>query len=186
MEEAVPEAAAVAPPGERPPAGDKTLRVFRESVEGTLTQQDRILIVAQAIQMLDNFYVHRPLKEAIHAVRPIQRLRVFQRRLQQETAIPVGRQDELTFHNTLTQIFNSVRDLHTGYQLHAPTGTTSPISPSRWPLATWTTRDAIWSRAWCRATFAEPEFRPGAELVYWNGMAVERAIRANADGGGQQ
>ena len=36
-----------------------------------------------------------------------------------ETAIPVGRQDELTFHNTLTQIFNSVRDLHTGYQLRA-------------------------------------------------------------------
>ena len=30
-------------------------------------------------------------------------------------------------------------------------------------------------------TFAEPEFRPGAELVYWNGMAVERAIRADAD-----
>ena len=58
---------------------------------GTLTQQDRILIVAQAIQMLDNFYVHRPLKEAIHAVRPIQRLRVLQRRLQQETNIPATR-----------------------------------------------------------------------------------------------
>jgi hypothetical protein len=59
--------------------------------------------------------VHRPLKEAIHAVRPIQRLRVLQRRLQQVTDIPEEEQDELTFHNTLTEIFNSVRDLHTNY-----------------------------------------------------------------------
>ena len=38
--------------------------------------------------MLDNFYVHRPLKEAIHAVRPIQRLRVLLRRLQQTDRHP--------------------------------------------------------------------------------------------------
>ena len=66
----------------------RPLRLFRRSVEGTLTQQDRILIVNQAIQMLDNFYVHRPLKEAMHAVRPIQRLRVLLRRLQQTVRHP--------------------------------------------------------------------------------------------------
>ena len=64
MEEAVPEQrrwhrrASGPRPGQNPPG-------IPGSVEGTLTQQDRILIVAQAIQMLDNFYVHRPLKEAI-------------------------------------------------------------------------------------------------------------------------
>ena len=94
--------AAAPAPGEQPPANDKTLKFFRRGVEGMLTQQDRILIVTQAIQMLDNFYVHRPLKEAIHAVRPIQRLRVLLRRLQQSADIPITEKDELTFHNTLT------------------------------------------------------------------------------------
>ena len=180
--ELIVEAVAAAPPGEQPPAGDKTLRLFRESVEGTLTQQDRILIVAQAIQMLDNFYVHRPLKEAIHAVRPIQRLRVLQRHLQQATDIPVGEQDELTFHNTLTQIFNSVRDLHTGYQLPRPYRDYIAYLP--FEVASFYEdgqRRYLVTRVMPGYTFALAEFGPGAELLYWNGMAIERAIRANAD-----
>lgn len=180
--ESIVEAVAAAPPGEQPPAGDKSLRLFRESVEGTLTQQDRILIVAQAIQMLDNFYVHRPLKEAIHAVRPIQRLRVLQRRLQQETDIPVGEQDELTFHNTLTQIFNSVRDLHTSYQLPRPYRDYIAYLP--FEVASFYEdgqRRYLVTRVVPGYAFAVPEFGPGAELLYWNGMAIERAIRANAD-----
>lgn len=182
MVEPVEEAAVLAPPGEQPPVGDKTLRVFRESVEGTLTQQDRIFIVAQAIQMLDNFYVHRPLKEAIHAVRPIQRLRVLLRRLQQETDIPVGEQDELTFHNTLTQIFNSVRDLHTSYQLPRPYRDYIAYLP--FEAAFFYEADQrryLVTRVVPGYAFAAPDFGPGAELLYWNGMAIERAIRANAD-----
>jgi subtilisin family serine protease len=182
IEEAIGEVAAAAPLGEQPPAGDKTLRLFRESIEGTLTQQDRILIIAQAIQMLDNFYVHRPLKEAIHAVRPIQRLRVLQRRLQQETDIPVGEQDELKFHNTLTQIFNSVRDLHTSYQLPRPYRDYIAYLP--FEVASFYEggqRRYLVTRVVPGYAFADPEFEPGAELLYWNGMAIERAVRANAD-----
>lgn len=181
-EEAAPEAITTAPPGEQPPAGDKSLRLFRQSVQGTLTQQDRILIVAQAIQMLDNFYVHRPLKEAIHAVRLIQRLRVLQRRLQRETDIPVGEQEELTFHNTLTQIFNSVRDLHTNYQLPRPYRDYIAYLPFEVaPFYEGGQRRYMVTRVVPGYTFAAPEFRPGAELVYWNGMAIDRAVLANAD-----
>ena len=170
------------PPGELPPVGDKTLRQFRESVEGTLTQQDRILIVAQAIQMLDNFYVHRPLKEAIHAVRPIQRLRVLLRRLQQVANIPASEQDELTFHNTLTQIFNSVRDLHTSYQLPRPYREYIAYLPFEVaPFYEQNQRRYLVTRVAPGYKFAEPQFGPGAELLYWNGMTIERAIRANAD-----
>ena len=181
-------ATAAAPPGELPPSGDKTLRVFRESVEGTLTQQDRILIVAQAIQMLDNFYVHRPLKEAIHAVRPIQRLRVLLRRLQQAANIPAGEQDELAFHNTLTQIFYSVRDLHTSYQLPRPYREYIAYLPFEVaPFYEGSERRYLVTRVAPNYVFADPQFGPGAELLYWNGMAIERAVpRERRPDGGQQ
>lgn len=172
----------VAPAGEQPPAGDKTLRTFRETVEGTLTQQDRILIVDQAIRMLDNFYVHRPFKEAIHGVRPIQRLQVLQRRLQQESNIPASEQDELTFHNTLTQIFYSVRDLHTSYQLPRPYRDYIAYLPFEVaPFYEDNQRRYLVTRVMPGFTFANDQFVPGVELLYWNGMAIERAVRANSD-----
>ncbi|MBY5523584.1 S8 family serine peptidase [Rhizobium leguminosarum] len=168
--------------GEQLQLGDKTLRSFRESVEGTLTQQDRILIIGQAIQMLDNFYVHRPLKEAIHAVRPIQRLRVLQRRLSQESNIPATERDELAFHNTLTQIFNSVRDLHTNYQLPRPYRDYIAYLPFEVaPFYENGVRRYLVTRVLSGHRFASPEFGPGSELFYWNGMTIERAVRANAD-----
>ncbi|MBB3265208.1 subtilisin family serine protease/C-terminal processing protease CtpA/Prc [Azospirillum sp. OGB3] len=178
--------ASAAPEDELPPAGDQTLRRFRESVEGTLTQQDRILIVEQAIKMLDNFYVHRPLKEAIHAVRPIQRLRVLQRRLQQQLQqqadIPAGQRDELAFHNTLTQIFNSVRDLHTNYLLPRPYRDYIAYLPFEVaPFYEANCRRYLVTRVTPGYRFAAAAFGPGVELLNWNGMAIERAVLANAD-----
>jgi subtilisin family serine protease len=170
------------PQGEQAPTGDKTLRLFRESVEGTLTQQDRILIVQQAIRMLDNFYVHRPLKEAMHAVRPIQGLKVLLRRLQQEKEIPASEKDELKFHNTLTQIFNSVRDLHTCYQLPQPYRDYIAYLPFEVsPFNESGKKRYLVTRVVPGYAFSQPDFGPGAEILYWNGMAIERAIQANAD-----
>jgi subtilisin family serine protease/C-terminal processing protease CtpA/Prc len=181
-DEAVAVAPAAMPELGQPPAGDKTLRLFRESVEGTLTQDDRILIVSQAIQMLDNFYVHRTLKEAVHAVRPIQRLRVLQRRLQTEGNIPSAERDELAFHNTLTQIFNSVRDLHTSYQLPRPYRDFIAYLPFEVAWFRENGRDRyLVTRVVPGYGFESSDFAPGAELLYWNGMAIGRAVRANAD-----
>lgn len=178
----LPAQAAAPVAGEQPPSNDKTLLSFRHTVEGTLTQQDRILIVNQAIQMLDNFYVHRPLKEAIYAVRPIQRLRVLLRRLQQSTSIPVEEKDELTFHNTLTEVFNSVRDLHTGYQLPRPYRDFIAYLP--FEVAHFYEggqRRYLVTRTAPGYPFARADFGPGAELINWNGMAIERAVRRNSD-----
>jgi subtilisin family serine protease/C-terminal processing protease CtpA/Prc len=174
--------AAAPVPGEQPPANDKTLKFFRRGIEGTLTQQDRILIVSQAIEMLDNFYVHRPLKEAIHAVRPIQRLRVLLRRLQQSSDIPITEKEELTFHNTLTEIFNSVRDLHTNYQLPRPYRDYIAYLP--FEVAHYHEGDQrcyLVTRVMPGYQFAHPDFKPGAQLMYWSGVAIERAVRRNSD-----
>lgn len=173
-------------PGELPPAiADKPLRVFRASVEGTLTRADRILLVEQAIQMLDNFYVHRPLKEAMHAVRPIQRLRVMLRRLRRGGLGLAGDEplaSELSFHNALTEIFNSVRDLHTGYQLPRPYRDCIAYLPFEIaPFYEQGHRRYLVTRVVPGYAFADPLFAPGAELQYWNGMSIERAVRANAE-----
>lgn len=178
-----PEAAELTSPLEgKPPAGDTTLQIFRNTKTGVLTQQDRILIVGQAIQMLDNFYVHRPLKEAIHAIRPIQRLRVLQRRLLRQVDIPAAEQDELTFHNTLTQIFNSFRDLHTSYQLPSPYRNYIAYLP--FELAVFTENNQqhyLVTRTMPGAVFDNKKFGAGAEILYWNGMTTARAIQVNAD-----
>ena len=50
------------------------------------------------------------MKRAMHAVDPLQRLRLLQRRLPQLTS-------EIAFHHEMTEIFTSLRDLHTQYIL---------------------------------------------------------------------
>ena len=44
---------------------------------GTLTVDDRKLVVDQALVLLEQNYAHLPLKMAMHAVNPVQRLRVL-------------------------------------------------------------------------------------------------------------
>jgi len=51
-----------------------------------------------------------PLKKALHAVDPIQRLKILHRRLE---FLHESLEDDLEFHREMTEIFNSLRDLHT-------------------------------------------------------------------------
>ena len=86
---------------------------------GTLTLDQRKLLVDQAIVLLEQNYVHLPLKVAMHAV--------------ESAAAAAGaagpawsaRRDETMepewiFHRQMSGIFHSVRDLHTNYLLPAP------------------------------------------------------------------
>ena len=88
------------------------------SSAGQLTAEDRKLIVRQALILLDQNYAHLPLKKAMHSIDPVQRLRVL---LQALEMTPPSRQlSEVEFHAEMTDIFTSVRDLHTNYLLPAP------------------------------------------------------------------
>ena len=55
------------------------------TVKGEVTLEDRRHIVQQAIVLLDQVYVHLPLKRAMHAVDPLQQLRLMQHRLTELT-----------------------------------------------------------------------------------------------------
>ena len=72
-------------------SGWRGLRDFLASID-KLTPEERSLIVEQAIKLLEGFYVHLPMKRAMHAVDPLQRLRLLQRRLPQLTS-------EIAFHH---------------------------------------------------------------------------------------
>jgi hypothetical protein len=52
---------------------------------GTLSHAQRMTIVQQALVLLEGNYVHLPLKAAMHAVNPVQRLRLLRARLGQQT-----------------------------------------------------------------------------------------------------
>lgn len=89
-----------------------------EPGDGALTLDERRLLVEQALVLLEQNYVHLPLKAAMHAVNPVQRLRLLWVRLERQTPETVD--PEWLFHAELSEIFHSVRDLHTNYLLPSP------------------------------------------------------------------
>lgn len=82
--------------------------------QNRLSRKERLRIVDQALLLLDMNYVHLPLKRAMHAIDPIRQLKLLKFRLE-ETKVVL--EDENRFHGRLLEIFASLRDLHTVYQL---------------------------------------------------------------------
>src|SRR5207237_3554404 len=83
-----------------------------------LSRKDRLRIVEQALLLIESIYVHLPLKRAMHAIDPIQRLRLLKFRLME--AKEAWLQSGMQFHKRMLEIFASTRDLHTMYLLPAP------------------------------------------------------------------
>jgi imidazolonepropionase-like amidohydrolase len=145
---------------------------------GELTLADRWTIAEQALVLLEQNYVHLPLKRAMHSVDPVQRLRLVRYRLGEVddgTASP-----EMPFHQELAEIFMELRDLHTTYRLPSPFREKSAWLPylieeyyqhgQRHFLVT--------------KVVGNPgplSFVPGVEVLYWNGIPIERAVDLNAD-----
>jgi Peptidase family S41 len=147
------------------------------SSAGQLTDEDRKLIVRQALILLDQNYAHLPLKKAMHSIDPVQRLRVL---LQALEMTPPSRQlSEVEFHAEMTDIFTSIRDLHTNYLLPAPFNEMTAFLP-------FMVEDYVdhGKRRYLVSHVAEgfrhPTFRPGVEVVYWNGTPIDRAVANNA------
>ena len=70
------------------------------------------------IVLLEQNYVHLTFKQAMHAVSPLQRLRLLRHRLEELRLDMLP--PEIEFHNEMTRVFNSLRDLHTTYRLPYP------------------------------------------------------------------
>ena len=149
--------------------------------DGTLTLADRLLLVDQALVMIEQCYVHLVLKRSMHAVDPVQRLRLLRDRL--ATLTEETRGSEVEFHRELADIFASVRDLHTNYLLPAPFGSRTAFLPFLVERCVDPPADGGAERflvTKVAASLAHPTFVPEVEVLHWNGVPVRRAVDANA------
>ena len=160
-----------------------TLQEFLATTGG-LTLEERQRIVDQALVLIEQFYAHLPLKRAMYAVDPIQRLKLLkyrlstipERRLPDEQQLP----DERRFHDEMISIFTQLRDLHTNYLLPDPFRSMTASLPLR--IKEFFEGD---ERRYLVTDVApdlgDPHFEPGVVVTHWNGIPMDRAVELNAD-----
>jgi C-terminal processing protease CtpA/Prc len=141
--------------------------------QSPLTAGQRITIIDQAEILVRDLYVHLPLKRAMHAVDPVQRLRLLRHR--------ASKLSDREFHAELLDIFLDLRDLHTNYVLPDPyRGRLAFIGvlleqyvesgEPRWMVS------KVFEHLVTDATLQE-----GATVTHWNGMPMELAVWRNAE-----
>lgn len=157
-------------------AGAQLLADFRR-VETRLTKAERLLLVDQALVLLEENYVHRPLKEAMHAVRPVQRLKLLRQRTESAREQDLPR--AWLFHQEMLEIFASVRDLHTNYMLPAPFNGLVAFLPFLVESFV-EAGDRRYLVSHVVQGFDRPPFAKAVELTSWNGIPVDRAVELNA------
>ncbi|MGH6692499.1 MAG: S41 family peptidase, partial [Gammaproteobacteria bacterium] len=136
-----------------------------------LTAEERGSIVDQAIFLLEGYYSHLQLKKAMYGMDPVQRLRLLRHRL--------GRyESEISFHNELTDIFTSLRDLHTNYLLPDYFAKAAAFLPFRVKYCA-DIRSYIVTET--MAGLADSNFRPGVRLNFWNAVPIDRAVEIAAN-----
>jgi hypothetical protein len=169
------------------------LAKFLKTVErkSALSRRERLRIIDQALLLLEMNYVHLPLKRAMHAIDPIQQLKLLKFRL--ETNKPDKMENEAKFHRRLLQIFASLRDLHTLYQLPAPFKNHTAFLPflleqyfekrgtRRIDKYLVTRVVDPYLSADNTSQPAALQFQPGVEVLYWNGIPIQRAIEINGE-----
>ena len=146
---------------------------FRRNVVSAkqLTNEQRMVLVDQALILFNDIYVHLPLKKAMYATDPVQRLRRLKAQL--------STMSEFDFHTELLGIFTSVRDLHTNYVLPSPYNgkfAFMGILVERFEnngMARW-----IVSKI-ADKLVTSPDLKPGVEVTHWNGMPMEMAVYRN-------
>ena len=151
-----------------------------------LSRQERLRIVDQALLLMEMNYVHLPMKRAIHAINPIQQLKLLKFQLAEGN---VKLESTIEFHRRMASIFASTRDLHTLYLLPEPYRGCTAYLPflieqchERGAERYLVTRTAIGEGAPTASDDGRPaRFERGVEVLAWNGVPIVRAIQINAE-----
>lgn len=149
-----------------------SLREFN-AMAGALSEAERRTIVNQALVLIDDVYVHLPLKQAAHAVDPVQQLKLLRRRLKTLS--------ERQFHDQMIVIFKRLRDLHTNYILPAPYNQHTAFLPFLMEEFYDDAGERHYVVTRLLQGFTHPTFAPGVEVTSWSGVPIERAVEVNAD-----
>jgi C-terminal processing protease CtpA/Prc len=178
----------------------QTLNEFR-STTGGLTLDVQKTIVEMAIRVFEEVYVHLPLKIAMYAVNPVGRLKILQRKLEENSAN--NSDQELGFHEEMLDIFTSLRDLHTNYMLPEPFSKCVAILPFRiqsmvvkdskqhtntqrvFMVTDILTSDRLKKYLPPNFEIRIPDtFKKGVEVTHWNGIPIQRAVDINGNKNG--
>lgn len=146
---------------------------------GTLSPEERKVLVEQALVLLEENFVHLPLKRAMHGVEPIQRLKLLRHKLEHGAATDMG--SEFAFHREMIDIFTSVRDLHTNYMLPQPFAGRSAFLP--FDIEEYFDADGTphFVASHFVQGFRHTHFKSGVEVIKWNGVPIARAVEVSAD-----
>ncbi|MBV6625694.1 MAG: hypothetical protein KI793_22665 [Rivularia sp. (in: Bacteria)] len=133
-------------------------------------REEREEIVNQALNFIENIYVHLPLKRARNAIDPVQRLKLLKYRL--------VKMSELNFQQEMIGIFTELRDLHTVYLPPMPYQSVNFVLPfiveefyensQRYYIVSHVSED-----------FEHESLEKGVIVTHWNGVPIERAIKLN-------
>lgn len=138
-----------------------------------LTNDERRTVIDTALFLLEDVYVHLPLKRAMHAIDPVQALKLLRRR--------VDSLSDRQFHNGMIDIFKRLRDLHTNYILPYKYKNNVVFLPF---LMEEYYDDEGYRRyivTRLLAGFTHDRFQPGVEVTRWSGAPIDIAISERAD-----
>ena len=158
-------------------AGTADLPTFLATA-GTLTRNQRKRLVEQARVLIEHNFVHLPLKESMHGVDPVQKLRLIEHRLNESTAATMG--SEYDFHREMIEVFTSVRDLHTNYLLPAPFADKIAYLP--FDIEEYYEQgEPRYIATHMMQGFSHAHFKSGVEIKTLNGVPIRRAVDVSAD-----
>lgn len=149
-----------------------------KKLKGQLTKENMLLIIRQAIFLLENAYVHMSLKQRMHAANPIPRLRVLEYQI--ENDIDPRYHDEFEFHKEMITIFNSLRDLHTHYSLPFPYRDKYAFLPF-FIEECFEDNEPVYILSRLLSNKKNEGLKEGCQILYWNGIPIRRAIQINAE-----
>ena len=145
---------------------------FRDSID-ELTPDERREVIDRSLFLMEEIYVHLPLKRAMHAIDPVQALKLLRRRVDTLT--------ERQFHNAMIDIFKRLRDLHTNYVL--PSSYQGRFAFLPFMMEEFYDDEGVRHYLVSRMLvgFSHPDFIPGVEVLKWSGVPTDIAVAEIAD-----
>ena len=138
-----------------------------------MTAQQMDVIARMALILLTECWVHRDHKRALYDVDPLPALQRLIGRI-------YGRMPEQEFHERMTEIFDSLRDLHTAYVLPQPYRRRIAFLPFMVEEYYGEDFNPAFVVSKLHASAEAAGLRRGATVTHWNGIPIERAVRLNA------
>jgi len=158
---------ALAAPSER-----SSLRLA--GIPAALDGGQRVQVIDTLELALGGAYCHLHQKRAGYAVDPVQALRLLRRRCVEMS--------EGEFHIALTGLVAGLRDAHTRYV--GPVALRDGVATLGFLVEQYGPYSAprfVLSRIAANAGIDESSFKPGVELLWWNGVPFDRAVDLYAD-----